>query len=58
MNVNTLYVMVAIIDLILCLTLAYIGISGKISTAKFYGLLLSVLIMLIHIMLLWHQYRI
>lgn len=39
MNVDTLYVMVAIIDLIICLTLAYIGLSGKISTAKFYGLL-------------------
>lgn len=39
MNVDTLYVMVAIIDLITCLTLAYIGLSGKISTAKFYGLL-------------------
>lgn len=39
MNVNTLYVMVAIIDLILCLTLAYIGLSRKMSTAKFYGLL-------------------
>lgn len=39
MSVDTLYVMVAIIDLIICLTLAYIGLSGKISTAKFYGLL-------------------
>ena len=35
MNVNTLYVMVAIIDLIICLTLAYIGFSRKISTVKF-----------------------
>lgn len=35
MNVNTLYVMVAIIDLIICLTLAYIGLSRKMSTAKF-----------------------
>lgn len=39
MNVNTLYVMVAIIDLIICLTLAYIGLSRKMSTAKFFGLL-------------------
>lgn len=39
MSVDTLYVMVAIIDLIICLTLAYIGLSEKISTAKFYGLL-------------------
>ena len=37
MNVNTLYVMVAIIDLIICLTLAYIGLSRKMSTAKFFG---------------------
>ena len=37
MNVNTLYVMVAIIDLILCLTLAYIGLSRKMSTAKIFG---------------------
>lgn len=37
MNVDTLYVMVAIIDLILCLTLAYIGLSRKMSTAKIFG---------------------
>lgn len=37
MNVNTLYVMVAIIDLITCLTLAYIGLSRKMSSAKFFG---------------------
>lgn len=37
MNVNTLYVMVAIIDLIICLTLAYIGLSKKMSSAKFFG---------------------
>ena len=37
MNVNTLYVMVAIIYLIICLTLAYIGLSRKMSTAKFFG---------------------
>ena len=29
--------MVAIIDLILCLTLAYIGLSRKMSTAKIFG---------------------
>lgn len=37
MNVNMLYVIVAIIDLITCLTLAYIGLSRKMSTAKFFG---------------------
>ena len=42
MNVNTLYVMVAIIDLILCLTLAYIGLSRKMSTAKIFGSLVLV----------------
>lgn len=39
MNVNTLYVMVAIIDLIICITLAYIGLSREMSTVKFFGLL-------------------
>lgn len=35
MNINILYVMATIIDLIICLTLAYIGFSRKISTVKF-----------------------
>ena len=37
MSVDTLYVMVAIIDLIICITLAYIGLSRKMSSAKFFG---------------------
>jgi len=39
MSVDTLYVMVAIIDLIICITLAYIGLSREMSTVKFFGLL-------------------
>lgn len=39
MNVDTLYVMVAIIDLIICITLAYIGLSREMNTVKFFGLL-------------------
>lgn len=39
MSVDTLYVMVAIIDLIICITLAYIWLSREMSTVKFFGLL-------------------
>lgn len=39
MSVDTLYVMVAIIDLIICISLAYIGLSREMSTVKFFGLL-------------------
>lgn len=39
MNVNMLYVIVAIIDLIICFTLAYFRISRKMNDAKFTGLL-------------------
>ena len=39
MNVDTLYVMVSIIDLIICITLAYIGLSREMNTVKFFGLL-------------------
>lgn len=39
MLIHSLYVIVAIIDLILCITLAYIGLSRKMSTVKFFGLL-------------------
>ena len=39
MSVDTQYVMVAIIDLIICITLAYIGLSREMSTVKFFGLL-------------------
>lgn len=42
MNINMLYVIVAIVDLIICFTLAYIGFSRKISTAKFLSLLVLV----------------
>ena len=42
MNVNMLYVIVAIIDLIICFTLAYFKISRGMSTAKFLGLLVLV----------------
>lgn len=42
MNVNMLYVIVAIIDLIICFTLAYFKISREMSTAKFLGLLVLV----------------
>lgn len=35
MNINILYVIATIIDLIICFTLAYIGFSRKISTVKF-----------------------
>ena len=37
MNVDTLYVMVSIIDLIICITLAYIGLSREMNTVKFFG---------------------
>lgn len=42
MNINMLYVIVAIIDLIICFTLAYFKISREMSTAKFLGLLVLV----------------
>ncbi len=42
MNVNMLYVIVAIIDLIICFTLAYFKISKEMSTAKFLSLLVLV----------------
>lgn len=39
MNVNMLYVIVTIVALIICFTLAYFGISGGMSDDKFIGLL-------------------
>lgn len=39
MNINMLYVIVAIVDLIICFTLTYFGLSREMSTAKFLSLL-------------------